>query len=918
MGENKKQQSIREFFKRLSRGTLKAGGVAGGVLASLMASTSTTGALALTAGGSILAVLAPLFDEIIFGTLDDKTARKEKKKLDQSLFELEDRIKDKIDEIGTDIVELLVDQCEQNKLNNKILSEIKKISALVKNPESAPISTSLEETLARIVEKKNDEQTKIILESDKKSAKILGGKIEYNTILLVNLIQILEDILPSFTFSQEKHKIHNIPYPSIGDLFKGRDDILKKLKAHLDNKKATAITQAIEGLGGIGKTRLAIEFAWWFLNKNKDSSVFVISSETPELMWSSLAALAGQKLLNLPGQKQDEQIQSVFKWLNTNAGWLMIFDNADTKKSAEAIENLLPQLANGRVIITSRYKLWSGAIKPHSLELLNPKQALQFLLDRTDSHRIKSKDDKKSAGQLAEQLGYLPLALEQAGAYIEYNQCNIADYLNQWETERKKVLEWLDKRLMQYPFSVAVTLQRTFDQLDPLAQTLLHIIAFLAPELIPSEMFKQSIDVVQEAIDLLTGDKQSKNLKLEIDDALAELAAYSMITRQDKGFTVHRIVQEVIRSRIANDAQRNWIQKSLDIVNNYAPNGPDDVRTWPIYDILRPHAELIVNYSNEVKITEPTSRLMNQLGLYFKTKGLFSKAEPLYLRSLKIEEASLGKDHPKIAIHLNNLSILYRETNRLKEAEPLMKRALKINEASFGNDHPKIAIPLNNLAQLYQDTGHLKEAEPLMKRALKIDEASFGKDHPSVARDLNNLAMLYKATDRLKEAEPLMQRVIKIFKKALGDNHPNVAAALNNLAQLLQATNRLTEAEPLMKRALKIDESSFGKDHPIVAIDINNLAQLYHATRRFKEAEPLMERALKIDESSFGKDHPKVAIRFNNLALLYKFTNRLKEAEPMYRRALKIFEASLGPDHPSTKTVRGNLETLLKELKANN
>ncbi len=704
--------------------------------------------------------------------------------------------------------------------------------------------------------------------------------------------------------------IHNLPYPSIGGLFKGRDDVLKKLKSRLDDNKPTAITQAIEGLGGIGKTRLAIEFGWWVWENKKAPAVFFIGAETPERLHASLASLADEKYLNLPGLKEDEQYDAVFHWLNGNSGWLMLLDNADTEEAAKSVEDLLPRLANGRVVITSRYKRWSASVNPHSLDLLEPEQAAQFLLDRTAGRRIQTDDDKKLAGQLVEELDWLPLALEQAAAYIAHNQCSFADYLHQWSSERQNVLDWYDERQMKYPYSVAVTWQRTFEQLGPPSSALLHLSAFLAPEMIPSKMFEESIDIVKEAVELLTGKKPTKKSKIKIGDILSELAAYSMITRQKEGFTVHGILQEVIRSRILEESRPGWIQKALQIVDNFTPTHSDDVRTWPVLDVLRPHAELIARTADEIHITEPTSRLMNQLGLYLKTKGLYNEAEPMYRRALKIDEASLGPDHPDVAIRLNNLAELLRVTNRLSEAEPMLRRVVEIFEKSLGKNHPNVAAALNNLAQLLKSTDRLSEAEPMYRRALEIREKALGPDHPDFATSLNDLANLLKDTNQLSEAEPMYQQVLQIYESSFGPDHPWVATALNNLALLLKATNRLSEAEPMYRRALKIDEASFGPDHPNVAIDLNNLAALLRDTNRLSEAEPMYRRVVEIFEKSLGRNHLNVAAALNNLATLLWATNRLSEAEPLIRRALKIFEDSLGPDHPNTQTVRSNLQTL--------
>ncbi len=181
---------------------------------------------------------------------------------------------------------------------------------------------------------------------------------------------------------------------------------------------------------------------------------------------------------------------------------------------------------------------------------------------------------------------------------------------------------------------------------------------------------------------------------------------------------------------------------------------------------------------------------------------------------------------PEDAVLLSWLGISLDEMAEWDEAEPLMRRALAIDEASLGPEHPSVAIRLNNLAQLLKATNRLAEAEPLMRRALAIDEASFGAEHPNVAIDLNNLALLLKATYRLAEAEPLMRRALAIDEASFGPEHPKVAIRLNNLAQLLQDTNRLAEAEPLMRRALAIFEASLGEGHPNTRIVRGNLTLL--------------------------------------------------------------------------------------------
>ncbi len=711
--------------------------------------------------------------------------------------------------------------------------------------------------------------------------------------------------------------LHNLPFPPLRDLFKGRDEDLRRLESALDQPgRAAAITQseAISGLGGIGKTRLAVEHAWRC--GHRYTAVFFVRADSSEALRRGLASLAGPALLNLPERvapAEEEVVASVLRWLHGNPGWLLILDNVDTRKAAGAVSEILPSLSRGRVLITSRLRNWPATVRTQGLKTIPRDEATLFLLQRTDGHRQTTPEDSAQANRLADLLGDFPLVLEQAAAYIAYMGMRFADYLEAWNHERQRVLEWHDS-LMEYPFPVAVTWQTTFEQLGPTSATLLRLTAFLAPDPVLVAMFEEGAETIEEASAMFCEETGRQPAPCPLREALAELAAYSMVTLQDGGrFVVHRMVQEVLRRQIPQARERDWMEQALRVVDDFAPFDADDVRTWPVWDDLRPHAAQVVALADSAGLTKPTAGLMNQLALLLISKALYDEAEPMMRRALAIDEQSFGTEHPNVARDLNNLAQLLKDTNRLSEAEPLMRRALAIAEQSFGPEHPSVAIGLNNLASLLQATNRLSEAEPLMRRALAIDEQSLGLEHPNVARDLNNLAQLLQATNRLSEAEPLMRRALAIDEQSLGPEHPNVARDLNNLAQLLQDTNRLSEAEPMMWRALAIDEQSFGTEHPNVAIRLNNLAQLLQDTNRLPEAEPLMRRAIAIGEQTLGPDHPNVAIRLNNLASLLKATNRLSEAEPLMWRALAIDEQSLGAEHPNVAIRLINLALFLQD-----
>ncbi len=700
-----------------------------------------------------------------------------------------------------------------------------------------------------------------------------------------------------------KTKPRDLPLVSLGGLFAGREAALEDLSTALLTAKGGAV--ALHGLGGVGKTRLAIEYGW--AREADYSALMFVSASDAASLNAGLAALAGPEILDLPEKEARDdatKIAAALRWLEVNPTWLMILDNVDDGAAVAAVSQLLPRLKGGHMIVTARAANFPPAIRKLELQALGEDAATQFLLDRTENDRSKAPDDAALARKLARELGGLALGLEQAGAHIAVEHIGFAGYLALWNAARDAALRWSDPVVTGSEKTLATVWTTSVARLTPESRRLLDRLAYLAPDPIPNSL----LDVA------VPGEAASAGAT----SARAGLYAYSLITRVrgedggSPGFVVHRLVQDFARRAMGEERRSQALREALEWINAAFVGDSDDVRNWPTLDPLAPHALAVARNADAAEIAEPTARLFNELGALFYAKADYAEAEPLCRCALVIVEASYGPDHPQVAIRLNNLAGLLQATNCPTEAEPLMRRALAIDEKSYGPDHPHVARHLNNLGALLQATNRLAEAEALMRRALAIDEKSYSPDHPNVAIRLNNLARLLQDTNRLAEAEPQMRRALTIDEKSYGADHPNVARDLNNLAGLLQATNRPTEAEPLMRRALAIDEKSYGPDHPHVARHLNNLGALLQATNRLAEAEALMRRALAIDEKSYSPDHPNVAIRLNNLARLLQDTNRLAEAEPQMRRALTIDEKSYGADHPNVARDLNNLAGLLQ------
>jgi tetratricopeptide (TPR) repeat protein len=622
-----------------------------------------------------------------------------------------------------------------------------------------------------------------------------------------------------FTLQARPPQPRNLPYTSLGRLFKGREHILAELYKRLQQNPGHAL--AIYGPAGVGKTRLTIEYAMRY--EAQYTALLSVGASSREALQRNLAALCGAQVLNLPqreAKEQEDQVAAAQRWLGEHSDWLLILDNADTRESAEAVEELLPRLQAGHVVVTSRLSDWSGSVEPFELELLGEEAAVEFLLDRTENRRVNYANDRDKARELAKELEGLALGLEQAGAFIHKMRCSFDDYLGRWRAREERVRTWHDALLMHYPLSMLVTWDTSFEQLDWAARYLLNLLCWLAPEPVPRVL--TAVKLIEQNADL--------------GEALVELAGLSMVKWEtgNQAFRIYRLVQEVIRERLPDEQRGTILSDALWMVSNYLPDDPppDDVRSWPIWETMVAHVRALIPEAVKARIGQPTSRLASLLGRLVGEKSLWPEAESLARLALQIDEEMLGPEHTDVAGDLNNLAALLQATNRLGQAEPLFRRALWINEKRYGPEHPQVAVSLNNLAALLQATNRLGEAEPLFRRALAIDAKSYGPEHPRVANGLNNLALLLQDTNRLGEAEPLYRRALCINAKSYGLEHPNVATRLNNLARLLQATNRLGEAESLSRRQLQILAEfghRTGHEHPRFRAAISNYSELLAA-----------------------------------------------------------------------------------------
>jgi tetratricopeptide (TPR) repeat protein len=593
----------------------------------------------------------------------------------------------------------------------------------------------------------------------------------------------------------------NLPHER-NPFFTGREEILKNLSEALAKESATALTQtqAISGLGGIGKTQTAIEYAYRYGDRYK--AVFWVRADSHLALSTGFVEIA--RLLDLPekdAQNPDDAVRAVHRWLENNDGWLLIFDNAD---APELLRGFRPRNPKGHILLTSRAQVFDtlGIARPIEMEKMMPEEAIQFLFTRT-GRDANDPAQRHAAEQLAETLGYLPLALEQAGAFLTAKKARFQDYLTSYRKRHLELLQESRPVTGDYPESVATTWALNFREVEKVSEAssdLLRLSAFLSPDNIPLELIAMGKTEFGPALSTALADVDDDPLLL--NEVLEPLTRYTLIRLDTdlQTYNIHRLVQEVLKDGMDTDTQRLWAERTVRALDQALPEV--DFKYWTLFERLLPHAKAASKLIEEWDITfREAGRLLNQVARYVEERGQYPDAELLYRRSLSILEKACGTEHPDVGASLNNLASLYHQQGKYVEAEPLMKQALAINEKTLGPDHLGVAKNLNNLAELYGAQGKYIEAEMLHKRSFSIREKTLGPDHPDVATSLNNLAELYRVQGKYAEAESLYKRSLLIYEKTLGPDHPNMAVLLANYALLLHMTDRDVEAANMEARA---------------------------------------------------------------------------------------------------------------------
>ena len=707
-----------------------------------------------------------------------------------------------------------------------------------------------------------------------------------------------------------------VPLPR-NPFFTGREEILEALHTQLHVEQVVALTQsyALRGLGGIGKTQIALEYAYRYALEY--SAIFWIEAETIEHVMSSLLRIV--ELLQLPERQETDQqrtVAAVQRWLSTHSRWLLIWDNVE---DLELLQRLLPPTRQGATLITTRHQALGTLARGMDLAPMERGEGMLFVLrrakvlepeatsERMHQLAVSMPAEYAATEKLVAAMEGIPLALDQAGAYIEETGCSVSAYLERYEQQRIRLLDRRGVLGGDHPHSVTVTFllaSKRIEREQSAAADLLHVCVLLHAEAIPEELFVAGAAYLGPELASLATDPS------QLDQVIAVLRSLSLVQRQPETRTlsIHRLVQAVLREQMSEPEQAEWLRRVVAALNAVFPDVTHEA--WEQCERLLPHVLTVAATIPDCAGDRELAEALQKAADYLCCCARYEQAEPLYQRALCIGKQVWGPAHPQVAYPLCGLAYLYYEQGKYQQAEPLYQRALQIREQVLGLTHPDVASTLQRLGLLYWKEGKYEQAELVHQRALQIREQALGRGHPQVATLLNDLALLAGEQGKYEQAEPLYQWALTIREQQLGPEHPDIAESLNNLADLYIEQGKYEQAEPLCEQALCILKQALGVEHPGVAYPLRHLADLYMEQGKYEQAEPLYRQALRIWEQALGPEHPNLAYPFHGLAILFTRQGKYEQAEPLYRQALRIWEQALGPEHPQTAHPLNNLAAL--------
>ncbi|KAI4134497.1 MAG: hypothetical protein LQ347_001477 [Umbilicaria vellea] len=703
--------------------------------------------------------------------------------------------------------------------------------------------------------------------------------------------------------------------------FVGREDIISNIDGKLETEQRVALT----GIGGVGKSQIAIEYCYRYRSKNPNRSIFWVHASTFERFDQAYKDIARRLKLPKWDDPKTNTLQIVSDWLTDedHPEWLIVLDNADDADMFQnppkgtckgtAIDHYalplcryLPQ-TKGSILVTSRNKQAAFGLinrSEHIIDVLPmEEESAQILLRRRLPDDKSSEDDSIA---LVETLERLPLAITQAAAYISVRKTRmtIAKYLAYARQNEKILLADIGdlRRDPSMPNSVLLTWHISFDQIresSPPAAELLSLMSVLDRQGIPEFLLRK-------------GDNS-----LDFEDALAPLNDFALISSEADGkcFGMHRLVQLATREWLHRHGEvTKWEKEAVTLLSESFPTGGPE--TWKICVALLPHAEKVLNYQySEQQYSLQQTEVLYRTAWYLRAQGRYDLALDRSQEALNTRRQVLNEEDLRVILSLGLTAMVLTSQGKYKEAEAMNRQTLTLHEKVLGIKHPSTLTSMGNLALVLYRQGNYEEAETINRQILTLREKVLGAEHPSTLTSMSNLASVLDRQGKYEEAETMNRQTLTLSKKVLRMEHPDTLTSMSNLALVLNMQGKYEEAETINQQTLTLREKVLGTEHPSTLTSMSNLALVLNSQGKYEEAEAMNRQILTLREKVLGTEHPDTLLSVWWLAHLLQSQKRYQDAYALYQRASMGYQEVLGPSHPYTLACLEDHESLLESMK---
>ncbi|KAL7271065.1 hypothetical protein RUND412_006204 [Rhizina undulata] len=698
-------------------------------------------------------------------------------------------------------------------------------------------------------------------------------------------------------------------------------------------------TVILHGMGGMGKSQIALEYSHRFVHCY--TSVFWIdaddSTRTSNTVYKIVEQLVGHyttkwratpdfteiaNIIGLPKtiddtgritqNKHEDPLKAIQAWLtkNDNRGWILFIDNAD---KLNELEKLIPPCDWGTIIITTRLPNLQRLGQCIEVEVIGAEAGLDLILKSAGKYGRNVDDfEMGEARTIVQTLGELPLALDQAGAYVSSLQIPFSAY-------RKKMKRGLkagfskklpEPSLPAYKASILTTWEFAFKELSNDAQRILYLCAFLGNDNIPKDLFRRGKNAalwIMEANASIKGENK-------LDNALECLFALSLAKRidSDDSFWIHPVVHAWAREKVDRTTQRQNAEETITLVASALANDEHQVSLdkWiferRILSHLKACQDFIVEYFSGSESMN-AARASYTIGSAYQSLGYHKQAEELYETALAGYEKVLGKNHPTTLDIVNDMAIVFQSQGRYIDALEWYRRSLAGCEETLGDGHVSTLSTVNNIALVMDSQGWYDEALLWYRRALEGKEKALGVDHPLTLATLNNIANVFNSQCQFDDALECYQRALAGLEKALGKDNPATMSTDNNIALVYDNQGRYDQALEGYRRVLAGKEKTLGTDHPSTLETLNNMGAIFHKLGRYEEALESYQRSLDGSEKTLGSEHPSTMNIVNNMGIIFHEQGHHDKALEWYRRALGGYLKAVGMDHSSTLNTLNNM-----------